>query len=44
VLGHVDLCPFLLFAERPQALSEPDADVAGHGCNYGCRLSPINRL
>ena len=44
VLGHVDLCPLPLLAEGAQPLPEPNTDIAGHAPNYGCRLSPINRL
>ena len=41
---HVNLCPFPLLAKRAQSFPKADADIAGHARNYGCRLSPINRL
>lgn len=35
---HIDLCPPLSFAQGAYPLAKLNANVAGHACNYGCRL------
>jgi len=35
---HIDLCPPLSFAQSAYPLAKLNANVAGHACNYGCRL------
>jgi len=44
VLSHVDLRPLSPLPQAAQPLAESDTDISGHAPNYGCRLSPINRL
>src|SRR6266849_75381 len=44
VLGHIDLRPLLPLAESPYPLPKLTTDITGHARNYGCRLSPVNRL